>query len=104
MFIEIWKDILGYEGLYQISNIGRIKSLQRYNSRNRLIHERILKGGVYPNGYRFIALSDNSNLKRCLIHRLVAEAFIENSEQLFILSNSMVLFFDIIFTLRIILH
>ena len=40
---EIWKDIKGYEGLYQVSNLGRVKSLERYDSYNRKVDEKILK-------------------------------------------------------------
>lgn len=55
---EIWKDIPGYEGLYQASNLGRIKSLKRiakkeYNN-NRIVHERIMNGTKNAGGYIWI--------------------------------------------------
>ncbi len=64
--IEVWKDIPGYEGLYQVSNIGRIKSLRK---------DRILKLIIARNGYCRIQLCNNG-LKEKLVHRLVYEAFI----------------------------
>lgn len=82
-FKEIWKDIEGYEGLYQISNQGRVKSLDRYVNHNygglRISRERILKLGNkqrYKNG----TLSKENKSKTYLIHRLVALAFIPNPE------------------------
>lgn len=70
---EKWKDIKGYEGLYQVSNLGRIKSL-RGNS------ERILKPGANNKGYLYVRLYKNSKSKWFTLHRLVAEAFIPNPE------------------------
>lgn len=73
---EIWKDIKGYEGLYQVSNLGRIRSLPR------IIEGKILKACTEHKrgGYQSIRLSKNSEMKCFKIHRLVAEAFIENPE------------------------
>ena len=81
--IEIWKDISGYEGLYQVSNKGRIYSLGRRiimkNGRSREIKSRVLKHSLDSKGYPFIVLYDfDSNRKQGRIHRLVAEAFIPN--------------------------
>lgn len=75
--IEEWKDIDGYEGLYQVSNLGRIKSFHpRYKS------ERILKLHAYTNGYLFIGLHKNNTTKQVMIHRLVANAFCPNPNNL----------------------
>lgn len=76
---ENWKDIKGYEGLYQVSNLGRIKSLEFRNHKYNFQKEKILK----PNKsgtckYLAITLSKNKKRKRYLIHRLVAETFISN--------------------------
>ena len=71
---EEWRDIKGYEGLYQVSNLGRVKSLN-YKHTNR---EKILKDSTNKNGYKNVNLYLEGVLRRFLIHRLVAEAFIEN--------------------------
>lgn len=73
---EIWKDIKGYESLYKISNYGRIKSLSKYKSRNI----KILKPHKSKDGRYDIKLYKNSKRKGFFVHRLVAEAFIPNSE------------------------
>lgn len=69
MIDEDWKDITGYEGLYQVSNLGRIYSCR---------YDRILT----PSGdkYLHVVLSTNNKPKSVLIHRLVADAFISNPE------------------------
>ena len=78
---EIWKDIEGYEGLYQISNMGRVKSLER-TVRNgngyRTVQERILK--PYGDDYLQVNLSKDGKIEQPLVHRLVATAFLENTE------------------------
>lgn len=81
---EIWKDIKDYEGLYQVSNLGRVKSLERnvpFTNRwgQRIAHlqkERILKAKKQFNGYLALALSKDGKHKTYLVHRLVAETFI----------------------------
>ena len=67
---EIWKDVVGYEGLYQVSSLGRIKSLLRY--------KRILKPQKNIHGYLKVSLYKNGKCKIFNIHNLVANAFIEN--------------------------
>lgn len=83
---EIWKDIEGYEGFYQVSSYGRVRSVDRvieYNDgRKRLQKGRILKPIKDGNGYLQIVLSKSSEVKRVLIHRLVAEVFINNPDNL----------------------
>lgn len=71
---EIWKDIKGYEGLYQISNLGEIKSLN-YRQTGK---EKIMKPYKANNGYLKIGLNKNGIRKIMYIHRLVAETFIPN--------------------------
>lgn len=68
---EIWKDIEGYEGLYQVSNLGRVKS--SYTNR-------ILKSFKYQKGYLMVSLCKSNIRATKLIHRLVAQAFIPNPE------------------------
>jgi hypothetical protein len=81
---EIWKDIIEYEGLYQISNYGRVKSLQRIiykvDGRIQTFKERILKPATDKNGYQQIGLHKNCKQKTIQIHREVAIAFIPNPE------------------------
>lgn len=72
---EVWKDIDGYEGLYQISNLGNVKSLPR---KKTIKQERILKPKLNKNGYLEVALCKNSNYKMCRVHKLVAKSFLNN--------------------------
>lgn len=72
---EIWKDVLGYEGLYQVSNLSRIKSLSRYCG-NRTTKNKILRHRDMGKGYFHVSLCTNSVCKNKLVHRLVAIAFI----------------------------
>ena len=81
---EIWRDIKGYEGKYQISNTGKVKSLERtvWDSRGcyRTVPERILKAQDNGVGYLYIVLCKNGKGKLFYVHRLVGQAFIENPE------------------------
>lgn len=83
--MEIWKAIKDYEGLYEVSNLGRIKSLERYVKGVyglRFNKECILKPRVDGNGYLECCLWKNNKQRQLLIHRLVAEAFIPNPDNL----------------------
>ena len=80
---EIWKDIKGYEGLYQVSNLGRVKSLDRTYKSPLTNTEMITRRGkvlkpLFNRGYYSVALSFGNKVIRKSIHRLVAEAFISN--------------------------
>jgi len=79
---EEWKDIEGYEGLYQVSNLGNVKSLKRVivkkNGVSLPIEEKILKPSIASHGYRVVVLANKGQLKQMLIHRLVAKAFVDN--------------------------
>ena len=78
---EIWKDIEGYEGLYQISNRGNVKSVERMKWNGKGYHkipERILKAKKDKYGYLQVHLSKDGKAKMYLVHRLVASAFLEN--------------------------
>ena len=82
---EEWRDIKGYEGLYQVSNMGRVKSLERTiirkNGSEQHRKERILKPRKDGHGYLRVNLSNGrGNKKDSKIHRLVCEAFQKNPE------------------------
>ena len=83
---EIWKDVKGYEGLYQVSNLGRVRSLDRTvnsgikNNSNVLFKGRILKQYQKRNGYLQVTFTVNSKRKYVGVHRLVAETFIPNPD------------------------
>lgn len=84
---EIWKDIPGYEGYYQVSNMGRVKCLDRvvYRGENRngvpiyqRVYSKVLAIHTTRNGYYSIMLHKDGKSRRFLVHRLVAWAFIPN--------------------------
>ena len=79
---EIWKDVKGYEGLYQVSNYGRVKSMERTVSCHKFFvknwKEKILKPTLQNNGYYSLPLFREGKMKRYSVHRLVALAFVEN--------------------------
>lgn len=72
---EIWKNIEGFEGIYQVSNLGRIKSLDRVDSLGHHRSERILKSGTDEDGYQLARLFKNGKAKMFKVHRLVYAAF-----------------------------
>ena len=76
---EIWKDIKGYEGLYQVSNLGNVKSLSRVSIQGHILPTKILKFGYNLQGYKIVGLHRDGSSKTRTVHRLVAEAFIPNS-------------------------
>ena len=80
IIMEIWKDIEGYEGLYQVSNIGRIKSMNRIVNNNGgtdYRKERVIKQDIDRGGYIQTHLSKDGKVKTLKVHRLVAKAFPE---------------------------
>ena len=82
---EIWKDIKGYEGLYQVSNLGNVRSLITYkyskkqNKCIEIIREKVLKPSIDKHNYKFVVLTRNRIRKTIKVHRLIAENFIENT-------------------------
>ena len=69
---EIWRDVVGYEGLYQVSNLGRVKSLNYHRSGK----EGIMKPVLEDNGYYSVNLYKNGKVKKFSLHRLVVETFL----------------------------
>lgn len=84
-YSEEWKNIVGYDGMYQVSNMGRVKSMKRYltfGKTFRIVTEKIRKIMLYSNGYCFVQFSDIHKVKLAImIHRLVATHFIDNPEK-----------------------
>jgi hypothetical protein len=83
---EQWKAIEGYEGLYEVSNLGNVRSLDRTirHSDGKVTNFKgqVLKYGVHYKGYLVVYLTKNSKKKSVKIHRLVATAFIPNPDNL----------------------
>ena len=74
---EVWKDIEGYEGLYQVSSVGRVRSLNyRGNGEVRVLKQRMDS----HHKYFIVGLHKNKEVKTCSVHRLVAKAFVPNPE------------------------
>lgn len=78
---EIWKDIKGYEGYYQVSNLGNVRSLDRKIG-SRILKGRGVKAVTDKDGYLMAHLSRNGKATYFRIHRLVAISFIQNKENL----------------------
>ena len=77
---EEWRDVAGYEGLYQVSSEGRVKSLERKNCLGRTVKERILKPAFNGRGYLFVNLYAGRKPKMHKVHRLVCQSFHDNSD------------------------
>lgn len=89
MIEEAWVDIKDYEGLYQASPEGYVKSLARivYRIRNgkpvaQFVEEKILRGAVHQNGYTCVTLYKDRKGSVKLLHRIIAETFIPNPDKL----------------------
>ena len=75
--IEEWKDIKNFEGKYQVSNLGRVRSLYDQNQFKKTYRTKLLKFGKRA-GYYVVNLQNCKERKSCQVHRLVAQAFIPN--------------------------
>lgn len=75
---EIWRDIKNHEGKYQVSNMGRVRSLN-YKMTGRI---EILRPAIHTEGYLECSLCHNGKIKKYYVHRLVAEAFLPNPDNL----------------------
>lgn len=86
---EHWRPVVGYEGLYEVSNIGRVRSIDKvvvsenqYGRYEKTVKGRIMKTGKNKYGYLQVGLCKYGKVKTFLVHRLVAEAFIPNPNNL----------------------
>ena len=85
--MEKWKPVVGYEGYYEVSDMGRVRSVDHLaksgikHSETRLVKGRILKPHAKRRGYLTVDLSKNNVVKTILVHKLVATAFLEKRPQ-----------------------
>lgn len=90
---EVWKDIPDYEGLYQASNLGNIKSLQRTMPNSGAygkyftVKEKILKPHLHNNGYCSVKLSKYGKINRVTVHKLIATLFVANPHNYSIINH-----------------
>ena len=75
---ELWKDVQGYEGSYQVSSFGRVRSLDRIDFVGRQLKGAIMKPNIMKSGYHLVGLRRGNIQNKLYIHRLVALAFIDN--------------------------
>lgn len=79
--IEVWKPIKGYEGRYEASNLGNIRSLDRMikskGEGKRFLRGRVLKKLIVRNGYEHVALCKDGRTKRVSVHRVIASTFLK---------------------------
>lgn len=85
--MNTWKDIEGYEGLYQVSSTGLVRSLDRINSAGKRIKGQIRHQTKNKNGYLYVNLCKNGVVHNCSVHRLVANAFIPNPDDLYTVNH-----------------
>lgn len=82
---EIWKPVKGFEGYYEVSNLGRVRSIDRYvntkGDSKRIRNGRVLKGIIH-NEYVLVTLSKDNLKSKKRVHRIVAEAFLPNPDNL----------------------
>lgn len=81
--IEVWRPIADYEGLYEVSNLGRVRSVDRHVPQangTKFVRGRTLRPAMNNNGYLQVLLCKNGLVKHLLVHRLVAAAFCEQPE------------------------
>lgn len=91
---EIWKDIKGYDGLYQISNLGNVKKIKnkKYNINKKEVEEKEINKyisiGKHKLGYKYVKLTDKNGIRKNLfLHRIIAETFVENPNNFNIINH-----------------
>ena len=72
---EIWKPVIGYEGLYEVSSMGRLKRKHRISAQGRVLEEKIMKTPIGVQGYKIVGLRDGTS-KSFRLHSLIAQAFL----------------------------
>ena len=77
---EVWKPIPSYEGLYEVSNLGNVRSLDRLRIR-KVLKGRMLKQNFCNIGYLHVNLSKRGNHKTIMVHRIVAKVFVDNDDK-----------------------
>lgn len=84
--MEIWRDVYGYEGFYQVSNCGNVRSLsrtvQRLNNSDLTLRGRVCSQTLSDKGYLTVGLCRDNRIKRVYVHKLVAIAFVDNPNNL----------------------
>lgn len=82
---EEWRDVVGWEGLYEVSDLGKVRSLDREitmsNGRIRKVKGKILSQGLSSGRYPSVVLSKGGNTTTCYVHRIVVETFVRKLEQ-----------------------
>lgn len=80
--MEEWRDVVGFEGIYQVSNQGRVRSVDRIDSAGKRQRGKLKRTKTNNRGYHQVHLYKNNIVNYLLLHRLVAAAFIENPSEL----------------------
>ena len=78
---ESWKSVDGYEGFYEVSNIGNVRSVSRHTRDGKFLKGKVLKQGLSTSGYKHVVFCKDGIKKDMLVHRLVASAFLENNKR-----------------------
>ena len=78
--MEEWRAIDGYEGLFEVSNLGNVRSIDKHDRNGRFWEGKTLSKNVVSSGYLRVVLCANNNSKHVYVHRLVADAFIPNPD------------------------
>ncbi len=82
--MEQWKEIIGYEGRYEVSDCGNVRSLICYSTKRKAYilrkHPRLLRPNTTHDGYKRVTLSKEGKMKSFTVHRLVAMAFLPNTD------------------------
>lgn len=78
---ETWKSVCGYEGFYEVSNMGNVRSVNRYSKDGKFLKGKNLKQGFCTSGYKHVVLCKDGIKKDMMVHRLVAHAFLQNENK-----------------------